>query len=220
MDPATVTSSVQTAQVGSILVVDDDATVVRAVTRHLREFRPVIGAGSFSRAVAVLERGERLCGAVLDVKLQSGPDGFALLDRIRERFRHLPALMLTGEVTEDVLARAYDRRAAVLLKGSSARQLGSFAVRCVAADWSEGVIGEALGEYAETHGLHPGEVEMIHHAMHGRGAEWYESQGVPRSTYSSRRTRIFAKTGADDFVSIHIAILELALKLRSGTEGP
>lgn len=61
---------------------------------------------------------------------------------------------------------------------------------------------------------------MIHHAMHGRGADWYEAQGVPRSTYGSRRARIFAKTGADSFGSIAIAVLRLAVKLQGPANGP
>lgn len=204
----------ETNQDSSILLVDDDPNVVSAVGRHLRPVRPVLGAVTFQQAIEQLESGARLCGAVIDVKLDAGHDGFEVLDRLRPKFPGIPVLILTGEVSHSVLERAYERQARVLPKGIAARHLHRFALRCaLEATEEDDAVREALGDYADHWELSLAEVELIQSAMRGRRVGWYLEQGVAKSTYRSRVRHLLSKVGQENLSAIGLDILRTSLRV-------
>lgn len=198
----------------SILLVDDDPNVVSAVGRHLRLLRPVLGAVTFQEALDRIDSDARLCGAVVDVKLDAGHDGFEVLARVRQRFPEIPVLVLTGEPSAEVLERAYERKAQVLPKGLAARHLHRFALRCVLVETEDDdAIREALADYADHWELSALEIELIQSAMHGRRVSWYEERGVARSTYRSRVRHLLSKVGQENLSAIGISILRTSLRV-------
>lgn len=182
----------------TILVVEDDEAAARAVMRALRPFRPVTCAATAAEARNVLLGAPPLCGAVFDVRLPDG-NGLELLALARGRMRRLPLLVLTGEVTPQVLYAAYDHGAELLLKGDAFRRLHAFGLSCaIAAMEPDELVRQALVETSTRFGLTPAEVEVLHGALHGRRAEWFaRERGMPVPTYKSRVASLLRRAMAD-----------------------
>jgi len=197
----------------SILLVDDDPNVVSAVGRHLRPFRSVLGAVTYTEAMALLDAGTAFCGAIVDAKLDDGRDGLEIVARLRKRLPHVPVIVLTGDPAA-VLGRAYTLRADVLQKGTASAHLTDFATRCIRVDQTDDpAIAEAIGVYAREHGLNASETEVVRGALDDRRAEWFVEHGVARSTYKTRVNSVLEKTGAQSLSEVAAAIFRLALRL-------
>lgn len=87
------------ADLGTIVVVEDDTNIADLVDLYLRRegFR-VIQAGTGEAGLAAIER-ERPRMAILDVGLPGGMDGLEVCRRVRAN-RSLPVLMLTARDSE------------------------------------------------------------------------------------------------------------------------
>lgn len=102
---------------GSVVVVIDDVKAVRDGMREvLGQWQcRVVDAGSAAEALAALDAaGLAPSIAVVDYRLRDGETGLAAVAALRERFgRHLPALLVSGDVGADLFQRA--RKAGLLL---------------------------------------------------------------------------------------------------------
>ena len=87
----------EAAAARTVLLVDDQPLILRTLTRYLelKGFKVEI-ATSASEAIPVLET-QQVDAVVLDLRMP-GESGLDLLGRLREheRWRHLPAVLLTG----------------------------------------------------------------------------------------------------------------------------
>lgn len=182
---------------GSILLVDDDVTLTRAIGRHLQPFRPTIQIHSGQAALDLLENAPRLCGAVVDVNLGEGPDGLTVVKELRARHRHVPVLILAGELTDATVCCAYDQRTLLLKKGTADLRLNTFAIACLVADLEpEEALAEVVADEAALHGFSRSEVEAILDALHDRTGSYYRDvRGEPLATYRARTQKIALKTG-------------------------
>ena len=87
------------ADLGTIVVVEDDTNIADLVDMYLRgEGYRVIQAGTGEAGLAAIER-ERPRMAILDVSLPGGMDGLEVCRRVRAS-RSLPVLMLTARDSE------------------------------------------------------------------------------------------------------------------------
>lgn len=198
----------------SILVVDDDPKVLKALTLHLRPFRSIHSAGTYADAMKAVDDGIPLCGAIVDVRLDCGLDGLEVVARLRREQPYLPVVVLTGDPTSTVLSRAFALGVQVLPKGRASEHLAGFAVRCVLADQEDDpAILAALGAYAYDHELTPAEIEVVHGALHDRRADWFAERGMARSTYKTRVNGILDKTRSPTLAEVSSAILRLAVRL-------
>ena len=94
---------------GSILVVDDQATNLRVVSTLLsRHGYEVITADSGEEALAIAS--EQVPDLMLLDMMMPGMDGFALLERIKQRpeLLRLPVVFLTAAHDRELLLRAFD----------------------------------------------------------------------------------------------------------------
>src|SRR5690606_13185218 len=97
---------------GSILVVDDQATNLRVVSALLsRHGYEVITADSGEEALAIAT--EQVPDLMLLDMIMPGMDGFALLERIKQRpeLLRLPVVFLTAAHDRELLLRAFDAAA-------------------------------------------------------------------------------------------------------------
>ncbi|HEY5375417.1 MAG TPA: HD domain-containing phosphohydrolase [Polyangiaceae bacterium] len=102
-------------QCGRILVVDDDPTVRRSVTRLLRALgHQTLEAASAQGARSCLESNE-VDLAVLDIALPDG-SGLDLLRQMRLGHPHLRAIMLTASDQRSEMLKALDRGASSYLR--------------------------------------------------------------------------------------------------------
>lgn len=191
----------------TILVVEDDEAAARAVMRALRPFRPCTWAATAGEGRERLLRPGGVCGAVFDVRLPDG-DGLELVALARRHMRRLPILVLTGEVTPQVLYATYDHGADLLLKGEAFRRLPAFGLSCaIAAMEPDDFVRDALHDASTRFALTPAEIEVLHGALHGRRAEWFaRERGMPVPTYKSRVASLLRRTMAD---SIDVLVREV-----------
>ncbi len=90
-----------------ILVVDDEPRVVRLVSEIMKAMGyTIVAAASGEPAIemAALEQPDLI---LLDILLGSGPDGYAVCQRIRE-FSDVPIIMLTAKARETDILRGFD----------------------------------------------------------------------------------------------------------------
>jgi len=119
----------------TVLLVDDQPTILRTLTRFLeaKGFTVEI-ATSVGEAIPVLEA-RAVDAVVLDMRLP-GESGLDLLARMREdeRWRHLPAVVLTGaSLTNEDRATLARLRAYVFLKPKSYEALSTHLANAVRA---------------------------------------------------------------------------------------
>jgi len=200
----------------AILVVDDDAMVLAAVVRLLKPYRPCVTAQSSQAAYAALDA-QSFCGLVVDVGLESPRAGLDVLAHFRARQPGVPAMVLTGQLAEDIVAAADEARARLVLKGTSGDKVRSFGLECAGADLGEPeALAEVLGEYGARAGLSPVELATVHGALHGRRATWFkDNEGIALSTYKWRAGSALQKTGHDSLETLTNAIFLDALKRAS-----
>jgi CheY-like chemotaxis protein len=90
----------------TLLVVDDDPLILRAMTRMLASYpQPVVAytAGSGEEALAILA--QLHCDVLLSDLFMPGIDGFTLMEQARARQPHLILVAITAERTRETAAR-------------------------------------------------------------------------------------------------------------------
>jgi len=98
----------------SILVVDDEEIVLDSCRKVLEEDEfEVLLARSAEQALTIMER--RLPDALLmDIKMPE-LDGIYLMGQIREKWREIPVIVMTGYPTTETIAEAAKMGAATLI---------------------------------------------------------------------------------------------------------
>jgi len=87
------------------LVVEDDATLARTLSRYLEQFGAVEIAPSIAAADATLPRLHTVTGLIVDVGLGDG-SGLDWLRKVRAAGERVPALVLTASRGTNVIAEA------------------------------------------------------------------------------------------------------------------
>ena len=107
MDPKIPIARALTRRV-SILVVDDEPMTLAAMQRNLSDAAHEVYTAASASQAQVLLRQRRFDAIVLDVHLNSDPDGLIFLDMLKKdpATSRIPVLMITGDAREDVLPRA------------------------------------------------------------------------------------------------------------------
>lgn len=115
-----------------VLVVDDDPAVRWLVRRHFEEQgTAVLEAESARSALDQLERG-RFDLVITDIRMP-GRSGLWLLERVRERWAHLPVIVITGGVPTGARPGWERQATAVVLKPLRLRELYARVERVLAA---------------------------------------------------------------------------------------
>lgn len=89
----------------SILVVDDDPLVCKAIARELRAEFDVIAARECSQALQRLAERPNVAGVLSDWDLGSQHDGAHLLREVQRLAPHLPRALMSGSVDNDMAAQ-------------------------------------------------------------------------------------------------------------------
>ena len=114
----------------TVAVVDDDASLCRALGRLLRGWG--MQAVTYPSAEAFLEdaHAPRLDCLVLDIQL-GGMSGFELTEELRTSGSCLPVIFITGHDTAETRERALETRAAYVRKGEPGVALREAILRVV-----------------------------------------------------------------------------------------
>jgi DNA-binding response OmpR family regulator len=90
-------------QPATVLVVDDDALVLKVLNDELTDAGfEVVAARDGSRAIAELNKtATRFKAVITDVKLGTGPDGWDVGRRARELVPNMPVVYLSGDSSHE-----------------------------------------------------------------------------------------------------------------------
>lgn len=96
-------SNAPTQKMKTVLLVDDDSKVLRALERHLEEEFSVYTAISAAEASIIVARQE--VDLVLSDNLMSGELGTEFLEKVNAQYPHIKLLMLSGYIPEAAAKR-------------------------------------------------------------------------------------------------------------------
>jgi DNA-binding response OmpR family regulator len=112
-----------------LLVVDDEPSMRRVLTRELCEDYEVVLARGLDEALACIESVNGLTAVVTDLMLGRGPDGLRLLAEVRERRPECVRVLVSSTADRLELARQSGIAHVAILKPWAPREV----LRCVRA---------------------------------------------------------------------------------------
>lgn len=127
-----------------ILVVDDDPSVCRTMSRQLGSLFRVSTAESYSEALSQLEQDTEIRALVSDCRMGPGPSGPELIREVNERFPHVQRIVVSANLKKE------ERE--VLLKTG-------LIYRAFEKPWDHQELVDALTEVCGDEPARPGKVE-------------------------------------------------------------
>jgi DNA-binding NtrC family response regulator len=101
----------------SVLVIDDDAGMLRALTKSLASEGLIVASTSDpSRAVEYLMSGDRKFDVIISDLRMPGLDGIEVLDIVKSRRPNIPVILVTAYGTHEAQAAATQLGAAAYLE--------------------------------------------------------------------------------------------------------
>lgn len=208
-----------TQKSGVLLIVEDDSGVARALERLAGALVKTVIAGTIADAEALsAEAGSALRGAVIDIELPDG-SGLDFAETLRNRHPALPILILTGQISPDLINRAHMLVADYVCKPNFTGNVRQFILRLASAAASELTDGpvaitEAIARLATVHHLSPRETQILSIVAHGiPRARLAEVLGVSENTIKSQIRSLLHKTSQSN-------LSDLVWLLRSGMPDP
>jgi FixJ family two-component response regulator len=180
----------------SILVVDDDPAVVRALRRLLAPVIPTVGATTISEANAAIDLRKRWTALIIDVKLPGG-SGWQILQRARDRDPLVPAMMLTGRSWKDLARRSYEMRVIPYEKPITREHAHRFVRDSLSAAVTVDSEVVALMAWAQEHyALTDAERDVLEASLRGvKRGTLSDGRIIAMSTHKTHVNRMLAKMG-------------------------
>jgi DNA-binding NarL/FixJ family response regulator len=190
----------------NILIVDDHP-LFRAGFHAVLEHSSSLEAGvqsvsSVSEALQALERDPEISLVLLDIHLRGGEDGFNAMKMIGERFPTTACIMISGDESEGVAARAVAAGASGFIPKSFTADEMIAAIRKVLAGEVFVPATAKLTATPDTTGLTLRQLEVI--SMLGRG---FSNKEIARALDVAERT-----------VKAHVSAVFEALNVRNRTQ--
>jgi DNA-binding NarL/FixJ family response regulator len=189
----------------SLLIVDDDSLVRRALTRVFHRYGVCTEACSAADAEHHITSGATWSGFVIDVCLGDG-SGLDVLKSAR-RFHNTPALIISGSLDRDAVNRAAAFNARFVCKPCGMRELAPFVADVIARTTGDRVY--AAIERARHHWrLTPREAEILDATLRGRPRDEYvKSACISVNTYKTHVHRLLEKVDYESLSSLAIDLL-------------
>jgi len=109
-----------------LLYVEDDDAARRSVARHLRSRHSAVRAtGTAEEARRLATARSRFCGFIVDYRLPDG-DGLSLIEELHQRHPGVPAMLLTGELSRELVNECARRDVRYVVKPFGLEQLDPF----------------------------------------------------------------------------------------------
>lgn len=201
----------QTAPLGRILVVDDNALIRRGIERRLDRWE-VQTAGTLRNAASILERDKRWTAMILDVGLPDG-NGVDFLEEHRPSLDGVWIMVMTRDPTADLARRVAEMGAAFVPKPFHTESIEAWLLDVLgkqkaahlsprdfvlgAEDAGGPAVRQALEVFAETHGLTQAEANLV--ALHVEGLDGpgvAKRLAIAPTTYHTHSSRIRKKCGS------------------------
>lgn len=195
----------------TFLVVEDEASVRRAVARSLALYGQVETVGTCVAARMSL-RARRYDAFIVDVRLPDG-SGLDLVELAHKRNPGISVLVLTGSTEHHVISRTLELGARYLLKPFDASHLKILAEEAqLKRTARERRTSVTLDRWATDFDLSQTEVELLSLGAQGVAREKFSSRrGVRPDTIRKQIQTLLRKTGDDTFEGAVNSLLREAL---------
>jgi len=206
-----------------ILIVEDNAAMARSLARIGKLFGSVTVEGTVSGALDQLARRMLWSAFVVDFALPDG-SGLDVVSRIRAVDSNVPALILTGHGSHEIVTATLDLRAQYLAKPATRTQLLQFLTsatelplppvlsqrrRWICPQGPAGLIAERVEKLAQSCKLTPLEVDLVDACVHGFSRkEYVEAHAISVNTYKTRVRRALRKLGASCLGDVRDGLLK------------
>lgn len=178
-----------------VLIVEDDARQVQAISRRIRKPLQSVAVHSVEAAKGALSIPMRLAAAVVDIGLPDG-NGLDVVEHMRANGITAPVLVLTGQLDRDLINRAYALDAAYLCKPAFGDALHAFFQRAASGEVLPLQVLDAIDELTERCGLTTREREIVQRAVGGVPRSYLaEVMNVAENTLKTQIGHLLEKTG-------------------------
>jgi two-component system nitrate/nitrite response regulator NarP len=180
----------------SILLVEDSDDAVRSVVRVAGKVADFQIVRTVVESLAVLDRGLRADGAIVDNGLPDGT-GLEVVEALRGRHPRLPVLIVTGLVNVELINRAQQLGAEYAVKPDVGVSLLAFLDRVRLRGMDPGVRARGhIDAFVRSRALSPTEAEILRLAVLEKSrAEIASALGVTINTVKTEAQRMVAKMG-------------------------
>lgn len=190
------------------LIIEDEPSVARSLSRYFRKHRPVTLASSLGEARNALSDGRVWSGIVLDLVLPDG-SGIELLEELRNKHVGTPVLVITGEFNRDIVNKAQSLRAEYVCKPASAENLAPFIQTALARERvGDETIGTRIDGLTKQLGLTKRESELLSLACDGLSRrDLADKLGVAENTVKAQIRSLLKKSGARSLATLAQQVL-------------
>jgi len=155
-----------------LLIVEDDPALGRSIQRGTRAYFDVIMKDSVEAAFEMIETGDPIAAAVVDIGLPDGT-GFEVVELLRKHDRNMPVLILTGSNDPATINRAHALRVEFVCKPFFSENLAQFVQRTLSGSQygDRQKLAGVIAEITDSHKLSLRESQILAFA----------AEGIPRS---------------------------------------
>ncbi len=178
------------------LILEDEPYLARALERLVASFGEATVVNTAWQADAALAAQEPWDAFLFDIGLPDG-SGLDVLERARHRYPGVPALVQTGRLEPDLVNRAFDLRAGMLMKPIVPARVEEFARAVVRAPGSSlrSRIEALVAVWVQLYGLSPAEADVLRRGALGESRETIAtSRGSSPLTVKKQVTNLLALT--------------------------
>lgn len=193
----------------SLLVVEEQADGVGPVERIVARYRLVRVATTTDEATRLLVKHRDWCGFVVDADVAGGLE---ILAALRDRYSHVPALLVSKRMNREIVNRAAALGATIVGKPFGEPELAPFLQRVVGGQhgFSDEFVAR-LAQVSRSWRLSPREHEILAwHLAGGTREEYLKKSGVAESTFKTHVKRMLSKADAENLAQLtHVAFRHL-----------
>lgn len=155
------------SKVSTVLIVEDDVGVARAVSRVLPHPLTPLVVRTVVEARAALDTALMLVGAVVDIGLPDG-SGLDVVQMLRsDASKKVPVVVLTGLLNADLVNQVTALGAQYVCKPDFALNLASFFETLTSGQAHDELVLAALARSTREHRLTKREADILSHALRG-----------------------------------------------------
>jgi DNA-binding NarL/FixJ family response regulator len=194
----------------TLLIVDDEPLVIRAITRFVPEGMECKVAGTVKEALAVMKSDEPLHGLATDVYLADGT-GFDIIESWIVKYPEAPVVVITGRYDNPVLAnRACAKNSRFLAKPFGMAEFRTFTSDILMARWGvPRTVAERFTALVRGCDLSPAQADLfakyVNNVPRRRIAE---QLGISANTLKTRVRQLCHKIGVETLEHAHDQMLK------------
>jgi DNA-binding NarL/FixJ family response regulator len=196
---------------GHVLIVEDDSAALRALTRYVADYGPVIAATSAREAVSHLQRDARWAALVVDLGLPDG-SGLDVVSRARDVHPTTPTLIVTGNAEPEAVNAAFLLGAHYVIKPIGREHIQRFFEKDHATPPFGTRVNSVSQSWRARYGLSHAETDILRRGMMGQERQDMASdRGTSELTIKRQMADMRRLTGDAAFhTMVERALRELA----------